>query len=158
MESTCTTEEVLRVGEIVIGRTSATQLALALTAEKILIVGGLPPFENATRFFIHPKHQSPPFVRIECEDQDLSFLLVDPFLLDCGYKPEFFDADFGDVGLQPGATPLILAIVNLNRGIELASCNLVGPILLDPVTGKGKQVVLKNATNYSSRQPIFKPA
>ena len=44
-----------------------------------------------------------------------------------------------------------------NRGIELASCNLVGPILLDPVTGKGKQVVLKNATNYSSRQPIFKP-
>ncbi|MEI6231524.1 MAG: flagellar assembly protein FliW [Planctomycetota bacterium] len=129
---------------------------LSTTPDKITIAGGLPPFVKACRYYIHPKHQSPPFLRIECEDQDLSFLLVDPFLLECGYKPEFFDADFEEIGLKSGDSTLVLAIVNLNRGIEFASCNLVGPILLNPANGRGKQVVLKNNTLFSSRHPLFK--
>lgn len=142
--------------EIAIENVRPTTAPLSVTPDKIMIVGGLPPFVNACRFYIHPKHQSPPFVRIECEDEDLSFLLVDPFLLECGYRPEFFDADYEEIGLKPGGEALILAIVNLNRGLELASCNLVGPVMLNPKTGKGKQVVLKNNGVYSSRHPLFK--
>ena len=122
---------------------------------RIFLPSGLPPFDAAHEFVLRMEEQAPPFFRIECVSMDLAYVLIDPFLIGAGYEPDFFESDFADIGLPLTETPLILSIVNLSRGVDQATVNLVGPLIVHPRSGKGKQVVLQNASCYSSKHLLL---
>lgn len=122
---------------------------------RLFFPSGLPPFDSAHEFALLAEDQAPPFYRMECVNLDLAYVLIDPFLIGAGYEPEFFESDFTDIGLPLSETPLVFSIVNLSHGIDLATVNLVGPLIVHPLSGKTKQVVLQNATKYSSRHLLL---
>lgn len=119
--------------------------------ERLLLRDGLPPRKQACEFTLYAEPEAPPFLRIECVNLDLSYILIDPFLILPEYAPEFSDADCEEIGLAASDKPLVLAIVNFSRGAEHATANLVGPLLVHPRTGKATQAILMNAGNYSAR-------
>lgn len=118
--------------------------------------GGLPPFADAREFALVVEPDAPPFLRMECVNKDLAYVLIDPFALEKDYRPQFSDADFRAVGLGADGKPLVLAIVNFSRGMKEATANLAGPLLVNPATGKARQVVLENAATYSARHRLLK--
>jgi flagellar assembly factor FliW len=115
---------------------------------------GLQPFADAKAFELCVVLDAPPFLRMECQTQDLAYILVDPFILVDNYRPDVPDQDLKEIGLANGEMPLVLAIVNIRHGVENATVNLAGPILVHPKTGQAKQTVLLNAAKYSCRHPI----
>jgi flagellar assembly factor FliW len=119
------------------------------------VAGGLPPFVNAVRFTLTPETNAPPFFRIRCTTMDLSYVVIDPFIPTPDYAPEFSDADLTELGITADITPIVLAIVNFSRGAEEVTLNLTGPLLINPKTGKSKQVVLENATKYSTKHKLL---
>ena len=127
----------------------------AVLPTSVQFAGGLAPFENAKHFALRPDASIAPFLRMNCNDADLSFVLIDPFSLLEEYKPEFFETDIEELKLKPEDKPLVLSIVNLSRGVDQATANLAGPLLINPVTGDGRQVVLVNANRYSVRQRLL---
>jgi flagellar assembly factor FliW len=122
---------------------------------RIHLPGGLPPFKDACEFNVLICLDAPPFLRIECVDKKLGWTLVNPFAVVAGYQPHFSDADWHAVGLGPQDKPLVLAIVNFSQGAQQATVNLIGPLLINPATGAGKQVVLENASSYSARHRLL---
>ena len=120
----------------------------------IKLLGGLPPMVKAQNFQLSAVADSPPFLRIDCTDMNLAYILVDPFLVANEYAPEFSDADLNEIGIKDEEVPLILSIVNFSRGLENVTMNLIGPLLINPRTANGKQVVLLNAPKFSSRHRL----
>jgi len=124
--------------------------------ERLHLKDGLAPLKQACEFTLRAEEDAPPFLRIECLTLDLSYVLIDPFLLMPEYAPEFSDADCEEIGLAASDKPLVLAIVNFSRGAEHATANLVGPLLVHPQTGKAKQVIVMNSGNFSARYKLLK--
>ena len=132
---------------------------------RLFLEGGLLPFQDAREFSLHAEENAPPFLVMTCPNvavpqqprrfMKLTYVLIDPFDVFRDYAPDIAESDLAEVGLVPGQKPLILAIVNLRLGVEAATANLVGPLLINPVTGKTKQIVLQNATRYSARQRLL---
>jgi flagellar assembly factor FliW len=131
-----------------------TEPAQPQLPSRLVFVEGLPPFQEATVFSLNLVDDAPPFLRMECESMDLAYILVDPFILQPDYLPDVAESDFKAVGLKNGERPLLMAIVNLRRGVENATMNLAGPILIHPRTGRAKQTVLLNAPKFSCRHRL----
>jgi flagellar assembly factor FliW len=128
------------------------EASLPVTLE---IVGGLPPFVNAVRFALTEETNAPPFYRIRCTTMDLSYVVIDPFIPVPDYAPEFSDADLAELNITAEVNPIVLSIVNFSRGPGEVTLNLAGPLLINPKTGKSKQVVLENATKYSTKHNLL---
>ncbi|MGD0088969.1 MAG: flagellar assembly protein FliW [Planctomycetota bacterium] len=122
---------------------------------RIHLLGGLPPFNDACDFTLLICVEAPPFLTLQCVDKKLAWTLVNPFLIVENYAPHFSEADWQAVGLAPQDKPLVLAIVNLREGVQRATINLIGPLLINPATGRGKQVVIENASAYSPRHRLL---
>lgn len=123
---------------------------------RLHLEGGLPPFKTACEFTLEVNLEAPPFLRMECVDQNLAYVLVDPFAIMADYQPQFSDSHWEAVGLRADDKPLLLAIVNFSQGLPQATVNLAAPLLINPATGKGMQVVLENAVQYSVRHRLLK--
>lgn len=115
---------------------------------------GLQPFSSPLLFDLTLVEDAPPFLRMDCTSQDLAYILVDPFIILEEYRPDVPDADLRAIGLKEGEPPLMFAIVNIRRGVENATLNLAGPLLIHPRTGRAKQTVLLNAAKYSCRHRL----
>jgi len=123
---------------------------------RLFLSDGIPPLKQACEFTLLVEEKAPPFLRMECVILNLCYVLIDPFLILPEYAPEFSDASCEEVGLSATDKPLVLAIVNFSRGVEHATANLVGPLLVHPHTGKAKQVILQNAGHYSARFKLLR--
>lgn len=123
--------------------------------QRLVLKDGLPPLKQACEFTLSAEDDAPPFLRIESVNLNLSYIVVDPFLLLPDYAPEFSDADCDEIGLSSADKPLVLSIVNFSQGAENATVNLIGPLLVHPQTGKAKQAVLMNAGSYSARHKLL---
>jgi len=124
--------------------------------KRVFLKDGLPPLKQACEFLLSMEEQAPPFLRFDCVNLDLSYVLIDPFVILPEYAPEFSDADCAEIDLKSSDKPIVLAIVNFSRGVEQASANLVGPLLIHPVSGKAKQTILMNSNLYSSRFDLIR--
>jgi flagellar assembly factor FliW len=121
----------------------------------IHLAGGLPPFVNACRFALSEETNAPPFFRIRCTTMELSYVVIDPFVIVPDYAPEFSDANLSELEITADVRPLLLSIVNFSRGLGDVTINLTGPLLINPKTGNGKQVIIENAMKYSTRHNLL---
>jgi flagellar assembly factor FliW len=119
----------------------------------LTIAGGLAPFP-AERFQVIEEKEAPPFLRLEAVEADLAFHVLDPFLIKSDYAPVLPDADEKALELGGAEETGILAIVNLHREGAPPTINLAAPIVINLRTGKAKQVILNNATEFSVRHAL----
>ena len=105
------------------------------------------------------------FVLMTAEDEDLpvatlaslddpaiELMVTDPRLLVPDYDLKLSAEDRASIGLQAGTTPVIYCTLSLAADGQITA-NLLGPLVVNPVTRQGRQVVLPDS-GYSTRHPV----
>lgn len=89
------------------------------------------------------------------EEPAIGFAVADPFWFKPGYEVHLSEAEVQRLGLG-GDPPLVLVIVRIPEDPAAMTANLVGPLLINPATGAGCQVVLED-TSYNLRESLLSP-
>lgn len=110
---------------------------------------GLLGFENLTRYVLMDIAKIPDFKWLQSvEDPDLAFLLVDPFTVKKGYCVELNDDIAAKLEISAPEHVLVYTIVNVPKsGFKNATTNLVGPVIVNWIKKKGKQIVFERDNN-----------
>ena len=83
------------------------------------------------------------------DEPAISFVVVDPRVVDAEYAA-------GALGVADAGALDLLAIITLSPEPERSTVNLLAPVVVDPVTRSGRQLVL-HESGYSLRHPIGSP-
>lgn len=85
-----------------------------------------------------------PFYALECRQQPVSFVLVDPFFVSKDYKFDINDATLADLEFsdKPYEELGIFCIVRVGKGVH--SVNLCAPLILNLKKGIFRQIVLSD--------------
>lgn len=115
---------------------------------------GLLGFEQFKEWRLLEAQDELPFRWLQAaSDPGLTFLIVPAFEVLPTYQPEIHDDDARFLGLESAEDAVIFGIVTL-RPRGKATVNLKGPVVLNRLTGRGKQVVLANAADYRVQHPL----
>lgn len=122
-------------------------------SKSVTFPDGLPAFEAVKEFVLISNEGEAPFMWLQAVSQvNLAFIVIDPFLIYPGYRPDVCDEDVESLKLKSPNDVLLLSIVNIkNQDGHGITCNLVGPIVVNTKERLGKQVILKNHLDYSVR-------
>jgi flagellar assembly factor FliW len=85
------------------------------------------------------------------EDPDLAFVVCDPLLFVPDYQVPIRKDDLESLGLHEASEGQVLVIVN-KVGTALTG-NLLGPLVVNPLTLTARQLVLSDK-RYSTRHPL----
>ncbi|MFB9276273.1 flagellar assembly protein FliW [Cohnella cellulosilytica] len=119
---------------------------------------GLPGFEACKNFVLMEDANNKPFGTLQSADQEtVRFVVVDPFLLFEDYEFDLAETACEDLQVGQAEELLIRSIVSIRGEAGEASVNLVAPIVVNRVNGKGRQVIL-TSTQYSTRHRLFEPS
>jgi flagellar assembly factor FliW len=115
---------------------------------------GLLGFEPTKHYALLANPAEQPFAWLKAEgESSLAFVVIDPFVVLPGYKPEIPDADADFLGIKTAGDAVMLGIVTLH-GSNQATMNLKGPIVINRHSHIGKQVILANSAEYSVQHPL----
>lgn len=90
------------------------------------------------------------------DNHALGFIVVEPQGLVPGYTIEMSDDDADRLGIERADDTFLLNVVNFNPDEpEHATVNLIGPIVVNRRTLVGRQIVITNFSEYSSRHPLL---
>ncbi len=111
---------------------------------EITFPAGLPGFPHSHHFQLEAwgEDETPFSIMTSVEDPDLGFVVAQPWL----FYPEYeFDLDEGisqRLGLDGPGDALVLCVLTLHDRPELATINLLGPIVINRYTHEACQAVL----------------
>ena len=92
------------------------------------------------------------------EEPSLAFLLVDPGEYINDYNPTFSAKVLEGLELQVDTPRILYTTANIPLGKpDQMTINLAGPILINALTQKAKQVVVEDAA-YTTRHRVFQSA
>ena len=115
---------------------------------------GIIGFPAAKRFRFESSEEIAPLVRLRCIDgPGVAFLHVDPGLVLPDYRPGFPPEALAAMGIVDGQPPLVLTIARISPRIEECTANLMAPLLINPATMRGLQVILESGP-WSPRHPL----
>lgn len=117
---------------------------------------GLIGFESAKRFVTISAGEGSPFRWLQSlDDPKLAFLLADPDAFVPTYAPELPESALADLRIAREAPYILWVTANVPPGRPRdATLNLLAPIVLNPVTRRGAQVVL-HTDAYTIRHRAF---
>lgn len=124
-------------------------------ARVIRFTEGLIGFPDDKEFIIMEHRSDSPFMWLQSVSKpDLAFVIMNPFQVFPEYLKDLSQEEENALKPDDNETVMIVAIVTIPNGKpEESTLNLMGPVVIDPVTNKGKQVILANS-GYSHRHPI----
>lgn len=116
---------------------------------------GLPGFAEEKDFAFLTTDPEGSFAYLQStNNQDLTFILVDPFSFFKHYSFEMDEAMMELLGVTEEDPPQVFSIVKVPEKVEELSANLVAPIVINWKKHVGTQVVLNNSP-YSVNQRLF---
>ncbi|MDF2937953.1 MAG: hypothetical protein K0Q90_3326 [Paenibacillaceae bacterium] len=116
---------------------------------------GLPGFEDRHQFKLEFPEEGSPLCRLQSvEDEELAFILADPFVFYPSYEFQLPEHAMAELEIQSPADIMVLVVVNVRDELASAVVNLVAPIVIHMGFGQAKQVILTN-TEYSTRHPLL---
>lgn len=117
---------------------------------------GLPGFPEAKRFVLLEHSKDSPFYWLQSlEDRDLAFVVMDPLLIDSDYCDAIPPRELKEIGLEDTGGAAILTIVTIDRTEGRVTTNLLGPLVIHPDTGRGKQLILE-ARRYTTKHDVIR--
>ena len=138
-------------------KVTAEPATTAGPTEEILLPQGLVGFPNYDRFTVIYQEDQLPFcwMRLQGQEDELHFVVVEPGNVLPDYEPELFDEDALFLELKDPSEAMVLNIVTVTHTQQAtATINLTGPVVINRRTGRAKQVVLANHSQYSARHPL----
>lgn len=116
---------------------------------------GLFGFELYHQYAIYDS-EYPPFVWMQSiEEQNLTFLIVDPFLICNDYELDVDDKQLLKIGIKSPLDVIVMTIVTIPQGEGVVTANLQGPIIINKNTKECIQVVL-NSSKWTTKHDIIK--
>jgi flagellar assembly factor FliW len=135
---------------------NTTRFGLIDIDEKRLVSfpDGLPGFSEVRRFVLVEHAPESPFHWLQSlDDPALAFVVMNPILIDPTYGEVISKRLYEDLGLQGSEDAAILAIVTIDAKNQRVTANLLAPLVINPMTRQGKQVILENSP-YSTKQDL----
>ncbi|MBV9896618.1 MAG: flagellar assembly protein FliW [Chloroflexi bacterium] len=94
-----------------------------------------------------------PVAALQCLDErGVTFMVTDPVVVSSEYEAPLSAGDRAELGLDDETTPVVYCTLTVGDGGELTA-NLLGPLVINPTTRKGKQLVLADS-GYSACHPV----
>lgn len=115
---------------------------------------GIPGFEEYTKFVFY-KHDEQFSLLQSAENEQLAFIVANPFLFFKDYEFELQTAEREELLIEGLDEVDIISIVTWGKDSAMVTINLVAPIVLNINKRLGKQVILNN-TNYTTKHPLKK--
>jgi flagellar assembly factor FliW len=116
---------------------------------------GLAGFPEDKEYVIMEHKPDSPFMWLQSlTSPELAFVIINPFMVYPDYLKDISPEE--ENALKPGSNEniMILAIVTIPAGkAGESTVNLMGPVVIDPDTKEGKQVILANS-DYSHHHPL----
>jgi len=104
--------------------------------------------------YLPPDTSPSPFFVLQARDDDLCFPLISPALLTADYDPSIPSELLAKLGAAAAGEVVTFAIVTLRDQVEEITVNLQGPVVVNPRSRLGFQIV---AEQYPLRQPLLAP-
>ncbi len=128
---------------------------VAVPGDRVFHFPGLPGFRSAERFAVFAHDRGGLFAwLISLDVPDLAFAVAEPWPLRPDYDPPLERHHLKAVGVETPSDLEILVIANPGRGG--VTLNLAAPLLLNPRTRRGVQVILDRG-EYDTREPVAEP-
>ncbi len=116
---------------------------------------GLYGFEGLRRFvLLEPEPGSPWKWLQSLDDGDISFVILDPFVLYPGYDPSLPAGELERIGLRAAAEAAVFAVAVVPEDLAQMTVNLRAPLVFNPAARLGRQVILPDE-RYAIRHPAF---
>lgn len=123
--------------------------------ELLLFQEGLVGFSHLKTFALLESSEVHPFVWLQSiEDPSVAFVIIDPLLVVPDYQVQVHPEDLEGLELADPADAKVLAIVVVPSDPQLATMNLKGPLVINPNSRRGKQIVLADP-GYSTQHPLW---
>jgi flagellar assembly factor FliW len=122
----------------------------------VTLPDGLIGFEECRRYIILNHGENSPFRWLQSlDDGAVAFPVMDPWQFRPDYAPTLCEADAKELALDEEAPKLVFTIVTIPRDNPRAmTANLVGPVVVNPISRIGKQVVVTDE-HYTTRHNIM---
>jgi flagellar assembly factor FliW len=136
-------------------------LQSSLEEQQVLFPVGILGFPVSRRYRLEryrPDNGSEsPFLILKCLDQDLSFVLIHPRSLGLDYRVPVNDEILDTLSAASADQLSALLIVTLRERIEDFTVNLQGPLIINPASSLGLQLVIEHyPVRYRLIQPVAK--
>lgn len=105
---------------------------------------GLGGFEEHHTYALISDGDSPVEWLQSTADPNVVFALLEPFVFEPDYAFEMADADAAALGLQRPEDAVVRSILTLRESAAEITANLLAPIVLNPRTRLGRQIVLQD--------------
>jgi len=121
----------------------------------IHLPNGLVGFSQYKRYVILPHAENSPLFWLQSlDDPALAFVIIDPLIFRPDYKVTLTPADVEVLGLDDASKAVVYAIVVIPGDPAKMTANLVGPLVINPETRIGKQVILQDSP-YTTKHYIL---
>ncbi|HBV96579.1 MAG: hypothetical protein JL50_16640 [Peptococcaceae bacterium BICA1-7] len=121
--------------------------------KKISFPWGIPGLEHNEYFLVAANEESPFFFLESVKQTGMGLIVINPFEAFSGYEFDLEDEIVSQLKIKDESQVAVFCTVNISRGFENATANLLAPIVINTKDLLGKQVVL-NEKKYSVRMPL----
>jgi flagellar assembly factor FliW len=110
----------------------------------ISIPDGLFGFEKYTKYALVDSDYEPFLWLQSCEDPNLAFLIVDPFLISSNYETDIDDDYLAKIGVTKPEDIIIMTIVTVPHDGSAITANFQGPLVINKINRKCVQAILSD--------------
>ncbi len=110
----------------------------------ITIPDGLFGFEKYTKYALVDSDYEPFLWLQSCEDPNLAFLIVDPFLISSNYETDIDDDYLAKIGVTKPEDIIIMTIVTVPHDGSAITANFQGPLVINKINRKCVQAILSD--------------
>ena len=110
----------------------------------ITIPEGLFGFEEYTKYALVDSDYEPFLWLQSCENPNLAFLIVDPFLICNEYETDIDDASLKKIGITKPEDIIIMTIVTVPHDGSTITANFQGPLVINKQNHKCMQAILSD--------------
>ena len=123
----------------------------------ITFPGGIPGFEDCTRFVIVPMPECEPFSWLVCIDGStlLRFAIINPLIFIPDYSPKLSKDQLAELKISDLNDLVLYTIVTIGKNPVDSTVNLAGPIIINKPAKLGKQALIDDDC-YGIQAPIFR--
>ena len=116
---------------------------------------GILGFPENKEYILLEHNPKSPFYWLQCTSvPDLAFVVMNPLIMKADYMEALSKEERAALSCDSGKDGTLLAIVTIPNGRPSnATINLLGPLVIDPDSRTGRQVILAGSI-YSHRHPL----
>jgi len=122
--------------------------------QKVNFPQGLFGFDDYSEYVLLDAEHQPFFWLQSVNDQEIAFILINPFLFRPDYEVNITNEELGEIGISSPDNALIFVIVTIPQDGSPMTANLQGPLVINKEKMTGMQAVLSD-TRWKTRHDII---